>query len=67
VESCPAASGTDPVSVRKLVAFRKKRNIGGYERAGSTSATEAAELRDLARLLRDNVRGWLERYHPELL
>jgi hypothetical protein len=59
--------GTDPVAVRKLDAFRKKRNIGDYERAGSTSATEAAELRGLARVLRDDVYRWLEHHHPELL
>jgi hypothetical protein len=53
--------------VNRLDAFRKKRNIGDYERAGSTSSKEAAELRELARHLRDDVRAWLGRVHPELL
>lgn len=67
IQSLTHTIGTDPVAVRKLDAFRKKRNIGDYERAGSTSATEATELRDLARLLRDDVHRWLEHHHPELL
>jgi hypothetical protein len=67
IQSLTHTIGTDPVAVRKLDASRKKRNIGDDERAGSTSATEATELRDLARLLRDDVHRWLEHHHPELL
>ena len=57
----------DASLVNKLDAYRKKRNLGDYERAGSTSVREAAEARDLARRIRDDVRAWLERLHPELL
>ena len=67
IQSLAITIGADPVTVRKLDAFRKKRNIGDYERAGSTSTTEAAELRELARELRAAVHAWLEHYHPELL
>jgi len=54
----------DASLVNKLDAFRKKRNLGDYERAGSTSVPEATEARDLARRLGDDVLAWL---HPELL
>jgi hypothetical protein len=67
IQSLTHTIGTDAVAVRKLDAYRKKRNIGDYERAGSTSATEASELRGLPRLLRDDVCRWLEHHHPELL
>jgi hypothetical protein len=53
--------------VNRLDAFRKKRNVGGYERAGRVSDGEAAEMRDLAQSVAHDVRGWLTRTHPELL
>jgi len=67
VQSLRFTIGSDQKLVDRFDAFRKKRNIGDYERAGSTSAIEAGELRDLARLLRDDVHRWLEHHHPELL
>jgi hypothetical protein len=67
IESLALTIGANPGTVRKLDAFRKKRNIGDYERAGSASAKEASELRDLARELRAAVLVWLEDHHPELL
>lgn len=48
-------------------AFRKKRNVGDYERVGLTSPKEANELRDIAKNLRDRVRSWIEKSRPELL
>lgn len=59
--------GADAKLVARLDAFRKKRNVGDYERAGSTSPKEANELRELAKELRDKVRAWIEEYRPELL
>jgi hypothetical protein len=67
IQSLASTIGADPAIVRKLDAFRKKRNIGDYERAGSTSAKEARELRHLAHELRAAVQNWLERHHPDLL
>jgi hypothetical protein len=56
---------------RDLVAefdhFRKKRNIGGYERAGMASNQEADEMIALARQLRDAVGTWLRENRPDLL
>jgi hypothetical protein len=46
--------------------FRKKRNIGGYERAGTISEQEAQEMIALARNLRGVVEDWLRAHHPEL-
>lgn len=57
----------DASLVNRLDAYRKKRNLGDYERAGATSVGEAAEARELGRRLRDDVRAWLERLHSELL
>jgi hypothetical protein len=67
IQSLAITIGADPAIVRRLDAFRKKRNIGDYERAGSTSVKEAAELRDLARKLRTAVHEWLNGHHPDLL
>jgi hypothetical protein len=50
-----------------LDQFRKKRNIGGYERAGSVSDQEAKEMFLLAKKIRDDVASWLLKTHPELM
>ena len=47
--------------------FRKKRNIGGYERAGIASDQEAKEMFFLAKKIRDAVAAWLRKTHPELM
>jgi len=47
--------------------FRKKRNIGGYERAGVASDQEAKEMFFLAKKIRDEVAAWLHKTHPELM
>ena len=48
-------------------AFRKKRNLGGYERVGVVSDQEADEMIELAKELRSDVEAWLRAYHPALL
>jgi len=59
------------VSDKKLIAkfdqFRKKRNIGGYERAGLVSEQEADEMFALARQLREDVEIWIRAKYPDLL
>jgi hypothetical protein len=47
--------------------FRKKRNLGGYERAGVASDQEAEEMFLLAKRIRDEVAAWLRKTHPELM
>ena len=56
-----------PKVVTQFDAFRKKRNIGGYERAGMTSDQEADEMLSLAKNIREKVENWLHRNYPELL
>lgn len=48
-------------------AFRKKRNISGYERVGVISDADAEVMRTLALRLRDDVIAWLRRHHPVLI
>ncbi len=48
-------------------AFRKKRNITGYERVGAVSDADATAMRELAVAIRDEVREWLRHNHPQLL
>ena len=56
----------DASLVRQLDVFRKKRNVGGYERAGTVSDQEANEMIVLAERIRQEVRSWLKITHPEL-
>ncbi len=53
--------------INQLDKFRKKRNIGSYERAGAISEQEAREMIALAKAIRDRVIAWLKKNHPELL
>ena len=67
IQSHELTIGADRDVVNRLDAFRKKRNVGGYERAGGTSEGEAGEMRDLAQSIAQNVRAWLSRTRPDLL
>ena len=66
IESLRLTVQADNSLVRRFDAFRKKRNIGGYERAGTVSAHEADEMMDLARGLRERVIEWIRSHHPNL-
>ena len=57
----------DVKAIHTFDAFRKKRNITGYERIGLVSDADAEAMRALAVRLRDDVIAWLEKDHPELL
>lgn len=57
----------DPDLVIYFDKFRKKRNIGGYERAWAVSDKEANEMFVLAMKLRKEIEDWLRRNHPHLL
>lgn len=67
IESLAFTLQLDRADVRKLDAFRKKRNVSDYERAGATSAGEAAEMKVFARELRGRVEVWLQHHHSHLL
>ena len=44
IQSLALTIGAESSLVRKFDAFRKKRNIGGYERVGMVSDQEATEM-----------------------
>lgn len=57
----------DPKVIAEFDQFRKKRNISGYERAGSVSDQEANRMVALAKQLRRDIEKWLRATHPGLL
>jgi hypothetical protein len=67
IQSLVMTIGVESKLVAVFDGFRKKRNIGGYERAGMTSRQEADEMVALAIRLRNDLRRWFEEHHPELL
>jgi hypothetical protein len=46
---------------------RKKRNIVEYDEVGGASESDADELIEFVKDLRDEVMNWLKKNHPELL
>ncbi|NQT37554.1 MAG: hypothetical protein HQ581_08700 [Planctomycetes bacterium] len=67
IQTMALTMGVDAPTVAQLDAFRKKRNISDYERAGAVSDVEASEMISLAEKLRDQLVKWLETDHPEFL
>ncbi len=67
IQSLGFTLSCDCTLVAHLDAFRKKRNISDYERAGSVSSREAGEMMELADQLRTELIRWLKRAHPDLL
>lgn len=67
IQSLAFTIGADKGLVAQFDQFRKKRNIGGYERAGLVSDQEADAMLALARQLRTDVEKWLRDNHPPLL
>ena len=53
--------------IARFDAFRKKRNMTGYERVGAVSDQEAREIFQLAKQLRHQVEEWIKASHPKLL
>lgn len=67
IQSLAYTIGADAKLVAQLDAFRKKRNVGDYERAGLVSETEVREMLALARTLRTRVEEWLRQNYAHLL
>jgi hypothetical protein len=67
IQSLTFTIGADAAMLDLLDRFRKKRNIGTYERAGIISDHEAGEMLSLAEKLRASVLAWLRRDHADLL
>ncbi len=67
IQSLALSIGADSNLIGTLDQFRKKRNIGGYEKAGLVTDQEANEMVDLARQLHEQVKQWIETNHPHLM
>lgn len=67
IQSLRHTIGAGPALVAEFDAFRKKRNMGGYERAWVVSDKEADEIISLANKLRIDVENWFKANHPELM
>lgn len=67
IQSLGHTLGSPGSLINRLDLFRKKRNLGGYERAGAVSEHEAEEMVALAREVETEVRRWFSAHHPELL
>ena len=65
IQSLQLTMAPEPNWVDQLEKFRKKRNIGGYERAGAVSDKEAREMIHLAQQLSAAVKKWLSKKHPK--
>ena len=67
IQSLAYTIGADIKLIAQFDQFRKKRNIGGYERAGLVSDAEADEMVALAQRLRKKVEKWIRTNYPKLL
>jgi len=67
IQSLALTVGADQSLVRQFDFFRKKRNVGGYERVGTVSDHEADEMIALAERIRQEVKDWLKTHRSELL
>ena len=67
IHSLRETIGADASDVATFDAFRKKRNITGYERVGLVSDADAEAMRARAVRLRDDVIAWLKKHHAALL
>lgn len=65
IDSLSYTLNYDAATVRKLDAFRKKRNISDYERADTVSEAEAKDMLLLAAKLRSDLLNWIEARHPK--
>jgi uncharacterized protein (UPF0332 family) len=59
--------GAPAETLRCLDAFRKKRNLTGYERMGAVSDKEVEEIIRMADVVRQQIKEWIGNTHPELL
>ncbi len=67
LQSLSLTVGLDKSTIQQLDAFRKKRNLTGYERIGAVSDKEVAEIIKLAQVVRQEAEKWIRQNHPEFL
>lgn len=59
IQSLAHTIGADSSLIIRFDYFRKKRNIGGYERSGSVSDQEVVEMVQLAQDLKNETMAWI--------
>ena len=67
IQSLRLTITADARLVDTLDGVRRKRNLTNYERAGTTSPSEANEVYRLATQLREDVMKWLVDRHRDLV
>jgi len=67
VESLQHTIGVDAALVRKLDAFRRKRNRASYDAPAAVSAKETADMLALAAQLRHDAEAWIRAKHAALI
>lgn len=67
IQSLALTIEADETLVRRFDMFRRKRNIGGYERVGTVSDQEADEMIALAEHIKQELINWLRTHHLALL
>ena len=67
VQSLEFTAKAERTRVNELDGFRKKRNLTEYDRAGTVSEREAAEMAELAGKIQAMIVEWLRAEHPDLL
>jgi hypothetical protein len=67
IETLEYTIQADGKTIRKIMAFSKKRNVASYDSAGSISDEELKQILLTAESLRETVEIWLAETHPELI
>ncbi len=67
IETLEYTIQADDKTIRKIMAFSKKRNVASYDSAGSISDEELKQILSTAETLLEAVEAWLAATHPELL
>jgi hypothetical protein len=67
IQSLSLTISADRLLIIRFDAFRKKRNITDYDRAGTASEQEAEEMFALAEEIYDLIKAWFKKHHPELI
>lgn len=67
IETLEYTVQADSKTIRKIMAFSKKRNVASYDSAGSISNEELKQILSTAESLQQTVETWLAANHPQLL
>jgi hypothetical protein len=67
IETLEYTIAADDKTIRKILAFSKKRNAASYDAAGSVSNEDLKQILSTAEDLSESVHAWLKKTHPELL